>query len=149
MVLKVTFRKNPNFNPNRVLKEGVVRVGFFEGSKYDDDTYVAQEARWNEYGIGVPARPFMRPAVFEKKQEYTELLRSEYKKAIKDNQSTINVLKAVGEKAVAGIQSQIWGGHYLPNSPATIKRKGKNKPLIDTELMVNSVSYQVEEVFVK
>lgn len=145
MVMKATFRKNQNFNP-KMLKEGVVRVGFFEGSRYDDDTYVAQVARWNEFGIGVPARPFMRPAVFERKQEFNALLRSEYKKALKDNKNTMNVLKKIGEMAVSAIQTQIWSGHYIPNSPATIKRKGRNKPLVDTELMLNSVSYQVQEV---
>lgn len=145
MVMKATFQRNPKFNP-KIFKEGVVRVGFFEGSRYDDDTYVAQVARWNEFGIGVPERPFMRPAVFERKQEFNALLRSEYKKALKDNKSTMNVLRKVGEKAVSAIQTQIWSGHYVRNSDATIKRKGRNKPLIDTELMVNSVNYQAEEV---
>ena len=145
MVMKVTFRRNPNFNP-RKLKEGVVRVGFFEGSKYDDNTYVAQVARWNEFGLGVPERPFMRPAVFERKQELNAFLRSEYKKAMKEDRDTMKVLRKFGELVVSAIQTQIWSGHYVSNSPATIKRKGRNKPLIDTELMVNSVNYEAKEV---
>lgn len=152
MVMKATFRKNKNQNP-RMFREGVVRVGFFEGSKYDDNTPVAQVARWNEYGVPkdvgsrIPARPFMRPAVFEKKQELTALLRSEYKKAFKDKRNTMEVLKKFGEKVVFEIQNQILTGNYVPNAPATIKAKGgRSKPLYDTGLMLNSVSYKAEEV---
>ncbi|MBP5789226.1 MAG: hypothetical protein J6W29_03225 [Neisseriaceae bacterium] len=147
MVMKATFRKNKNQNP-RMFREGVVRVGFFEGSKYDDNTSVAQVARWNEYGTSnAPSRPFMRPAVFEKKQELTALLRSEYKKAFKDKRNTMEVLKKFGEKVVFEIQNQILTGNYVPNAPATIKAKGgRSKPLYDTGLMLNSVSYKAEEV---
>lgn len=147
MVMKVTYQKNRNVSP-KMFKEGVVRVGFFEGSKYDDDTYVAQVARWNEYGTSsAPSRPFMRPAVFEKKQELTAFLRSEYKKAFKDKKNTMEVLKKFGEKVVLEIQTQILTGNYVPNAPATIKAKGgRSKPLYDTGLMLNSVNYKAEEV---
>lgn len=145
MVMKVDFRKNDKINP-RIFKEGVVRVGFFDTAKYDDDTYVAQVARWNEFGIGVPERPFMRPAVFEKKAELNAFLRSKYKQAIKDKKDTMKVLRLFGEEVVKDIQSQIWNGHYVRNAPSTIARKGRNKPLIDTEFMVNNVNYKAEEV---
>lgn len=155
MVMKVDFRKNKRLNP-KMFKEGVVRVGFFEGSRYDDDTPVAQVARWNEYGVPrgsgerIPPRPFMRPAVFEKKNELTALLRSEYKKAFKDNKNTMQVLKKFGEKVVFEIQNQIITGNYVPNAPATIKAKGgRSKPLYDTGLMLNSVDYKAEEIKVK
>lgn len=152
MVMKVNFRKNDKINP-RVFKEGVVRVGFFEGIRYDEKRSVAQVAKWNEYGVPknigskIPARPFMRPAVFEKKQEYEALLRSEYKKAIKDKKNTMVVLRKFGEMVVEAIKDQIRNGNYAPNAPATIKAKGgRSKPLIDTKLMLNSVDYKAEEV---
>lgn len=147
MVMKATFKRNKNINP-KMFKEGVVRVGFFEGVRYEDDTPVAKVARWNEYGTGhAPARPFMRPAVFEKKQELTALLRSEYKKAFKDKRNTMQVLETFGRKVVLDIQTQILTGNYVPNAPATIKAKGgRTKPLYDTGLMLYSVSYQAEEV---
>ena len=147
MVMKATFKKNKNIDP-RKFKEGVVRVGFFEGSKYDDDTYVAQVARWNEYGTRTaPSRPFMRPAVFERKQELNAFLRSQYKQAFKDKKDTMKVLRKFGEKVVLAIQMQILTGNYVPNAPATIKAKqGRSKPLYDTGLMLSSVNYKAEEV---
>ena len=60
-------RKKRNYNTN-LVKEGVVRVGFFPDSRYDGNTSVAQVARYNEFGAGVPARPFMRPAVHQRKR---------------------------------------------------------------------------------
>lgn len=153
MVMKVSFRKNRNINP-RMFSEGAVRVGFFEDRKYDDDTPVAMVARWNEYGTGgkhgIPPRPFMRPAVFERKQELTEYLRSKYKQAIKDRKNTMQVLKKFGEYVVDKIQTQIITGDYIPNTPATIKAKnGRSKPLYDTGFMLGSVDYKAEEIKVK
>ena len=163
MVMKVTYQKK-RYNPE-MIKSGVVRVGFFEDKKYDDDLPVAQVARWNEYGTnidhGVPARPFMRPAVFEKKKELTELLRSQYRQAIKDNRNTMLVLHNFGHFVVEAIRAQIDSVHSPENAPITIHggwlgRKGKksvyiegkggSKPLYDTGFMLNSVDYQAEEV---
>ena len=58
-------------------KEGVCRVGFFEGSKYDGGKSVASVAVYNEYGLGVPARPFMRPVIHENRAKIVSALRSE------------------------------------------------------------------------
>ena len=164
MVMKATVQKK-RYDTN-MLREGVVRVGFFEESKYEDDLPVAQVAVWNEYGThiehGIPERPFMRPAVFEHKQELTEKLRSLYRKAFKDNQNTMAVLELFGEDVVEKIKSQIDSVYRPANAPITIEggwlgRKGKksvyiegkggSKPLIDTGDMQRSVKYKAEEVF--
>lgn len=127
-------------------KEGTVRVGFFEGSRYTGGKSVASVARYNEFGLGVPKRSFMRPAVHRNKQQLTERLRSEYKRAIKDNTNTMNVLGVFGELVKGLIQNQIINTNYPPNAPSTIKKKGFNAPLRDTRLMLHSVSHQEEEI---
>lgn len=144
-IVKVTYKKS-NYDLDKI-KEGKVRVGFFESSKYEGNLYVAQVARYNEFGLGVPMRPFMRPAIHQRKSELVNLLRSKYKKAFKDNSNTMEVLEVFGEYCKGLIQNQIINTNYPPNAPSTIKRKGFNAPLRDTHLMLNSVSHQEEEVF--
>ena len=165
MGMKVEYKKNKRLNTHN-YKEGAVWVGFFEDSKYADDTYVAQVARWNEYGTGgshgIPARPFMRPAVFESKTELNAFLRSKYKKALKDNKNTMGVLKEFGEMVVDIIQRRIESTVSPANAPITINggwlgrkgkkpvyiegKQGKSHPLIDTGIMRDSVKYNVKEV---
>lgn len=165
MVMKVDFKKNKRTN-SRIFKEGVVRVGFFDDKRYDDGLPVAQVAYWNEYGTnvehGMPARPFMRPAVFEHKAELNALLRSRYKKAFKDKENTMTVLENFGEYVVDLIQRQIEKTTSPENAPITINggwlgfkgrrsvyvegKQGKSHPLLDTMFMHDSVAYKAEEV---
>ena len=142
-VITVT-RKKRNYNTH-LLKQGVVRVGFFPQSRYDGGKSVAEVARYNEFGLGVPARPFMRPAVFEHKADLTNNLHKRYRQAIRDNQDTMMVLENFGKDVAGLIREQIANTYEPPNAPSTIKRKGANTPLRDTRLMLNSVRYQAEE----
>lgn len=137
-------RKKRNYNTH-LLKQGVVRVGFFPESRYDGSKSVAEVARYNEFGLGVPRRSFMRPAVFNHKTDLTNLLHRQYRQAIRDNQDTMIVLERFGEYVKGLIQEQIINTNEPPNAPSTIKRKGFNAPLRDTHLMLNSVRYQAEE----
>lgn len=127
-------------------KEGVCRVGFFEGSRYEGGKTVASVARINEFGLGVPKRPFMRPAVHRNKNQLIERLRSEYKKAIRNNTDTIEVLSVFGLLVQGLVQNEIINKTYPRNAPSTIKRKGFDAPLRDTRLMLHSVQHQEEEI---
>ena len=127
-------------------KEGICRVGFFEGSKYEGNKTVASVARYNEFGLGVPARPFMRPAVHNNRAKLVEILRSKYKMALRNNTNTMEVLGSFGQMVEGLVKNQIINTNYPPNAPSTIKRKGINAPLRDTLLMLNSVSHQEEEI---
>lgn len=134
------------------IKEGVVRTGFFEGSRYEGGKTVASVAAANEFGVPkdsgerIPPRPFMRPAVHRNRQMLVERLRSEYKKALRNNTNTMDVLEIFGQLVQGLIQNQIINTTYPPNAPSTIKRKGINAPLRDTKLMLHSVSHQEEEI---
>lgn len=144
------------------LREGVCRVGFFSNSRYDDGLSVAQVARWNEYGVGVPLRPFMRPALHENKQALVDILRSKYKKALKDNENTMKVLGQFGEYCKGLVQDQInntwepanakitieggWMRNKKTGKPIYLEGKGFNAPLRNTKVMLHSVSHQEEEI---
>ena len=146
MTIKVTVHKN-RFNLDN-MRDGIVRIGWFQQNRYDDNTPVAAVARWNEFGTGnIPSRPFMRPVLHSQKQTILENLRHQYQMAIRNNQNTTKVLHLIGEDVRWRIQSQILATTTPPNAPSTIKAKGFNKPLYDTGFMLNSVNYQVEELF--
>lgn len=175
MAIKATVQKK-RYDENQI-REGVVRIGFFEDKKYEEKKdkngkvirkaiHVAQVAHWNEYGTGgahgIPERPFMRPSVFAHKQVLQEILRARYRRAFKNNENTMRVLKLFGEEVVEIIKTQIDSVNTPENAPITIDggwlgRKGKksvyiegkggSKPLYDTGFMENSVDYKAEEVF--
>ena len=127
-------------------KEGICRVGFFENSKYSGGKPVAAVAYWNEFGLGVPERPFMRPALHQNRSKLIAMLRSNYKQALKDNTDTLYVLEKFGQMVQGLIQEQIIATIEPHNAPSTIKRKGFDKPLVDTGIMLASVRHQAEEI---
>lgn len=153
------------FDPNK-LKEGIVRVGWFSGIRYEDGLSVAQVARWQEFGTPyakypIKARPFMRPVLHGRGNEMREKLHKAYSKALKDNQNTMIVLGRFGEYLTSQIRQSIRMTVNPPNRPITVhggwlkSRSGKsfyvepklgNHPLIDTKVMINSLTYQIEEV---
>lgn len=147
-------------------RDGIVRVGWFSGIRYEDGLPVAQVAYWNEYGVPnakypIPARPFMRPVMHAQQNDLKERLRSLYMAAIRNNTNTLNALATFGELVLYKIQDQIHANIYTPNAPITlhggwlrsssgksfhVERKRGSHPLIDTGFMVNSITYQIEEV---
>lgn len=147
------------------IREGKVRVGWFAGIRYDDNTPVAQVARWNEYGVPnakypIPARPFMRPVMHAEGQDLKERLKALYGAALRNNTNTMNALATFGELVLYKIQSRIRANIYTPNSPITLRggwlrsasgrpfyveKKRGSHPLIDTGFMIDSIDYQLEE----
>lgn len=144
--MNVRVRRNKYNTKN--IREGIVRVGWFSQHRYSDGLPVASVAVFNEYGTPrTPARPFVRPVIHGEKQTILENLRHHYKSALRNNTNTSKVLAVIGEDVKWRIQAQILATNTPPNAPSTIKAKGFNKPLYDTGFMLNSVSYQTEEVF--
>ena len=121
-----------------------VRAGFFEHSRYPEGEYVASVAVKNEYGVPgrVPARPFMSQALVKMQDPLHQML----KRTLQRNQMEITEEDAerAGLVMQDEIQQSILFGDWKPNSEYTIARKGSDKPLIDTGLMLRSVTYRVE-----
>jgi hypothetical protein len=59
--------------------------------------------------------------------------------------TTAMALGQMGNFLVGAVRKQIRNGHFVPLKPATIRRKGSSKPLIDTGQMMNGVTYVVED----
>lgn len=132
-----------------------VRVGFLEGSTYPDGTSTAMVAALNEYGHGigprpaagqsdtrerVPPRPFFRNMIAAKQPGWGAQLGEQLKANDYDGRAA---LEHMGQGIKGQLQDSIVNGSFPPLKPSTIKRKGFDKPLIDSSHMVNSVDYEV------
>lgn len=134
------------------------KVGFFESAKYADGTPVAYVAAIHEMGYatgGIPPRPFMRPTAIEQGPHWTEAFGKGAKAIARGTFSAHQVMDAVGQLAAGDIRKKISEITSPPLEPATVaarRRRYKNKsitgnltkPLVDTAVMVNSVTNVVE-----
>ena len=132
-----------------------------EGRFEDDGTPTAQVAYWNEFGtirreedidgggdilsIQTPARPFFRTMISEGSPTWGKKLGKILKAADYDVELALNRMGEVMQgQLLASIDAMV----DPPNAPSTIKRKGFNKPLVDTGKMRKSVEekgYEVKE----
>ena len=54
-------------------------------------------------------------------------------------------IKKFGNFVEGLVKDKIVNGPFVPNSPATIKRKGSSRPLIDTGHLRQSVRYRIRQ----
>ena len=117
-----------------------LEMGFFENAKYQNGEYVANVAKWQEYGtIRIPARPFFRPAIDKNGNKWLNIFKSQ----VASNGSIDLSLNKVGELSRGDLIKQIMQTNTPPNAESTIKIKGSSKPLIDTGFLRASVSFKV------
>lgn len=125
-----------------------VNVGIPEGPKEEDGTPVAMIAAVHEYGSptqGIPERPFLRVAVQRNRLKYVRLNRINLVKMLRGQMDADQALGQLGEMAKGDVQVEIRNGEFTPLKPATIKRKGSSRPLIDTGQMVQSIAWELGE----
>ena len=117
-------------------------IGF--SGEYENGLPVTQVAVWNEFGtINAPARPFIRQSVKRGKPEVILKTTMEFGKQMLGSCNGEAVLRASGECMKDNVVKEIERGNFVPNAPATIAKKGSDKPLIDTGQMKNSVIYAI------
>ena len=124
----------------------VVNVGVPEGKREEDGTPVAMIAAVHEFGSpsqGIPERPFLRVAVQRNRQKYVRLNRINLVKMLRGQATVEQALGQLGEMAKGDVQTEIRSGDFAPLKPATIKRKGSSRPLIDTGQMVQSIAWEL------
>lgn len=107
---------------------------------------IIMRATANEYGApGTPARPFMRRTFDNRVDHYGRGLMDGLNKFLSSKDpDRIDVTIAfdeVAETAAEDIRDAISTWKEPPNSPATIARKGKNTPLVDTGEMRDAVDW--------
>ena len=122
-----------------------VRVGIIEQANYDgsDGESVAQVAFWNEYGTAtVPPRPFFRNTIAEHKDEWPKQATALMEAGSGDVRQTLELM---GEGVKGQIVETIQAFREPPNAAATVKKKGFDKPLIDTGTLWRSIDYEVAD----
>lgn len=126
----------------RVTTASEVSVGFLVDATYPDGKPVAMVAALNEFGHeNVPPRPFFREMIQEKSPEWPEAVGD---LLISNNYDGCRTLEQSGAAIKGQLQEQItvYAGPGLVES--TIERKGHDKELIDSGVMLRSVDYRVD-----
>ncbi len=144
----------------RILKDKQAKVGWFEGSKYEDGTPVAGVAAQNEFGNPakrIPARPFMRPTITEKETAWGAIAERGVRAVLASQATTQDVMELLAKTAVFDIQKTIAALQTPELSPVTIKHRlerksdkktvgALTKPLIDTNHMFSTINHEIEDV---
>ncbi len=135
---------------SRLSDGGEVSVGFFENATYpaeDGGLPVAQVAFWNEYGTTnddgsarVPPRPFMKKTVEDNAETWPRKLGAA---ARYTGYRTKPTLEIMGAELVGQMRLSLRQLNDPPNAPATIKKKGFDKPLFDTGRMEDDITWLV------
>lgn len=126
-------------------KSRTVKVGFLAGSTYPGGTPVAMIAAIQNYGApraGIPPRPFFTNMIAAKSPEWPQTMRN---LLVANNYNTKKTLELMGEGIKGQLQQSIRDTNSPPLKPATIRRKGHAKPLIDTGQLINSVNFEVSD----
>lgn len=131
----------------RELSGKEVSAGIFkDAGKSRKGVPIVDYAIYNEFGTRhIPSRPFVRIASDENRKAWCDIAVNEAGRIVDGNSSASQVLEKLGKRMKKDIKKVIGDKSKLaPNAPATIKRKGHDKPLIDTGLMKSKVNYRVE-----
>ena len=123
-----------------------------ESSRPDEGEPInnAELAYIHEHGSpinNIPPRPFLKPSIKKNLATVEVLQKQMIKAALKgDKEGVKRSAELLGMHSRNNAKKYITAGTNLtPNKPATIKRKGSDKPLIDTGALLNSISYVVDD----
>jgi hypothetical protein len=129
----------------KLERGGTVEVGFLSDATYPDGTRVAMVAAIQDFGApsrGIPPRPFFRNMVADKSGGWPDAISENLKATGYDVDKTLG---QVGEGIKGQLQQSIVDFSGAPLAPATVKRKGSDKQLVDTGHLLASVDYKVTE----
>lgn len=139
-------------------KRKTLSVGFFSSAVYEDGTPVAAAAVKNEFGSPedhVPPRPFMRPTASKKKQEWSDKMGRLSAAAVRGRLTVQQVFDQLGGIAAGDVARTITEVVSPKLADLTIANRmnryasnnahvgSLTKPLIDTGLMLDSVTHEV------
>ena len=137
------------------LKDTEVLIGIPDRGERDGDSGSgisnAELAYIHSHGspkMGIPARPFLQPSIEANRDKIAAQQAKVIKAALDGNISlTLINLERVGLMGQNFAKGWFKNAenHWEPNSPATIKQKGSDSPLIDTGQLRNAITYVVRK----
>lgn len=117
-----------------------VAWGIFRGA-------IAQYAAIQEFGApraNIPSRPFLRSAVDKATDVYFGMMRAAFVMALDGSPvNWKNTLNQIGVRGRNDVDASIMNGNWAPNAQSTVKSKKSSRPLIDTGVMRNAVTWAV------
>lgn len=130
------------------LKRMEIKVGYQAGEATDDQGVdLCDIAMWNELGTSgahpIPSRPFLRQSV-ENNEDQIRSFCTQQAVQIARGGTAEEALKKIGAYMKGLVQKTIRDGSFTPDSPYTIRKKGSDKPLIDTGRLRQSVNYHIK-----
>lgn len=119
-----------------------LNVGFINGATYPEDGMsVAQVAFDNEFGTSeIPSRPFFRTMIAKESPTWGKKITGAIKYTNFNLDQSMGML---GLDIEGALRQSIINTNSPPNSAKTIAKKGFNKPLIDSGLMIKSITNEV------
>lgn len=149
MAVKITEKQTADGKKFEKMLEDLgkleVRIGIQQGKTEKNGVDLVDVAMFNEFGtVHSPSRPFLRDSVDAHAAEINTFLQS-MGNIIAKGGSAESVLKKIGVFQKDLIQTEIEQGNFVPNSEATIKKKGSDVPLNDTGTMKQSINYVIQE----
>lgn len=146
------------------LQDLEVRVGWFETNYYPLEkgrkpvpvAYVATIHEWGDPESGIPARPFMRPTVARERKNWEAYVASAAKDVVAGTLSMEDMFEALGLNVSGEIARSIAAVTAPELKKATIAAKRRkmantgltgrlDKPLVETGLMIDTVTHIVEK----
>ena len=136
------------------------KVGWFESARYENGTAVATIAAIHEYGApgrNIPPRPFFRPTIADKQAEWRSVVVQGAERIVRGQATQADVLEVLGLKAAGDVAAKIASiqSPALKKSTVDARRRRRadrktvgnlTKPLVDTGLMISTISNTVEDV---
>ena len=150
--------KNPKAidNIKETFKPFDIVIGFPIGKatsiQYPDGTPLIDVAVYNNYGtfnedgsVHIPARPFMDLGGM-KASEGTKKIALVLLKKVREGKTDLDTAaNMIGAKAAAIMKNTIRDLDEPPNAPSTVARKKSANPLVNTGLLMQSVTWEVRK----
>lgn len=141
----------------RQLDGTMVDIGWFENARYPTGQSVAAVMIANEFGTtggtdaegnvkaAIPARPLLRQSAAVIDQKLPGYIERRQAEMLDGQVQPPTYLRKMGEALLETVLSTLKKGDFAPNADSTKKAKGFDKPLVDTSLLGQSISYRVNE----
>lgn len=130
----------------RTQKHNHVAVGILQDQPHDDKFSMVDLAMVHEYGSpanNIRARSFIRSTCDAKRKEHVEFVRKLQQKILLGRITAKQALTQLGEVVSKDMVQTINDGIDPELKPATIKRKGSSKPLIDTGRLKGAITHEI------
>lgn len=115
----------------------------FLGTRFVKNSFVGDHEVTKAHKIVIPARPFMRLAWQNFSADRSKIQARIARDIFKGKISGDKALAQIGDILEGYIAKSMKNGGWAPNAKSTIRKKGFDKPLIDSGHMFKSITSQV------